>query len=164
MAINIQGFNVGTDASFAITDSYGDILVDDSLGYLMDFESQSQDMSLKVIPITKGGIPVYQTLWSGVQGSLAYTRFGPTFQQMFMDLMQAYHFGGLIPQFGMTLNVMNRNGSVDEYLYTGVQFSRPRFGNFRATKEVDMRVDFHASLVQGSGALQVFLGALAAAA
>jgi len=163
MAINIQGFNVGTDAAFAITDPYGDIFVDDSLGYMMDFESQSQDINIKITPITQGGIPVYQTIWNGVQGSMMITRTGPTFQQLFMDLMESYYLQGMIPQFSLGLHVRNRNGTVDEYLYSGLQFSRPRFGNFRGTKEVDMRTDFHASLLQGTGPSQVFLAGLVAA-
>ncbi len=162
MAITIQGFNVGTDASFAVTDAYGDIFIDDSLGYLMEFESQSQDIDLKIVPITQGGIPVYQTLWSGVQGTLMITRVGPSFQQLFMDLMNGYYVAGLIPQFTLTLNVRNRDATVDEYLYSGLQWLRPRFGNFRGTKEVDMQVDFHASLVQATGTLSAFLSNLAA--
>lgn len=162
MAISIQGFNVGPDASFAISDQYGDVFIDDSLGYLTEFESQSQDIDLKVVPITQGGIPVFQTLWSGVQGTLMITRVGPSFQQLFMDLMQGYYIAGLIPQFTLTLNVRNRDGSVDEYLYSGMQFSKPRFGNFRGTKEVDMQTEFHASVVQATGSLLPFLTAVAA--
>lgn len=157
MAISIQGFNVGTDASFAITDSYGDLFIDDSLGYLMEFESQSQDVDLKIVPINNGGIPVYQTLWSGVQGTLMITRVGPSFQQLFMDLMNGYYIAGLIPQFSLALNVRNRDGTVDEYLYSGFQWVRPRFGNFRGTKEVDMQADFHASLVQATGSLTTII-------
>jgi len=91
------------------------------------------------------------------------TRTGPTFQQLFMDLMESYYLQGMIPQFSLGLHVRNRNGTVDEYLYSGLQFSRPRFGNFRGTKEVDMRTDFHASLLQGTGPSQVFLAGLVAA-
>jgi hypothetical protein len=162
MAITVNGYNIGTDASFAITDQYGDIFLDSDMGYLMDFDSESEDSTLKVVPITTGGLPIYQTIWSGVTGSLMFTRFGPSFQQMMMYLMATYYNSGVIPQFSLALLVRNRNGSTDQYRYAGFQFSRPKFCNFRATKEVDMRSYFKASSVQAFGALTPFLKGLPA--
>ncbi|HTI81733.1 MAG TPA: hypothetical protein VL614_14895 [Acetobacteraceae bacterium] len=162
MAISIQGFNVGTDASFVITDNFGDIIMDSDMGYLDDFSTESTDIDLKVTPITTGGVPIYQTIWNGGTGSATYTRFGPTFQQIFMDLMASYYGSGTIPQFALQLDVRNRNGQVDSYQYSGMQFTRPRFGNFRATREVDMRFGINWATCTGTGALQAFLNAVAA--
>lgn len=163
MGVSINGYNVGTDVSIAFQDSYGDSFTSDQLGYLMDFTSESEDVKTKITPITGGGKPVYQTLWNGVNGSMMFTRVGPAFQQMFMDLMAAYFNNGIITQFTMSVNVRNRNGSIDEYLYTGLQFERPRFGDFRSTKEVDMRVSFSASQMTANGTGQAFLTGVAAA-
>lgn len=163
MAISIQGFNVGTDVSFVITDNFGDVIMDSDMGYLDDFSTESTDVDLKITPITNGGIPVYQTIWNGGTGSLTYTRFGPTFQQVFMDLAASYHGSGIIPQFALAMDVRNRNGSVDSYNYSGMQFTRPRFGDYRATREVQMRVGINWAQCTGSGALQAFLSSLAAA-
>src|SRR6185312_1608192 len=142
MAVTVNGYNVGTDSSLTVLDSFGDVFMSDDLGYLMSFESEATDQMNKITPISQGGVPILQTIWNGGTGSLMYTRFGPSFQQLFLDLASAYHDSGTIPQFQVSLNVKNRDGSIDEYLYAGVQFTRPRFGTFRGIREVDMRVDF----------------------
>ena len=164
MSLSVNGFNVGTDASFVVTDNLGDVFFDDSLGHLMDFSTEAVDQMIKVQPITRGGVPVFQTTWNGGTGHMMYSRFGPTFQQMFLDLAAAYHASGIIPQFNLQLGVRNRSMVVDTYLYTGVQFTQPKFGNFRASKEVDMSVNFGWSTCTGTGALASFLSSVAQAA
>ena len=159
----VNGYNVGTDASLTITDNYGDSFSADQLGYLMDFESESEDVQLKITPVTNGGVPIYQTIWNGISGKMTFTRANANFQQAFMDLMNAYYTNGVIPQFTISLNVRDRNGAIDEYLYTGVQFEKPRFGNYRATKEVDMSLAFKASQMQPNGTGSAFLTGVASA-
>lgn len=161
--VNINGFNVGTDARVSITDAFGDLFTDDMLGHLMEFDSESEDVEVKISPITTGGIPIYQTLWNGVRGSMMFTRFNGAMQSMIMELMSAYYTGGLIQQMTGAVYVRNRDNSIDEYLYSGLQISRPRFGNFRSTKEVDMRFDFRAGQVVGTGTLVPFLAGLVSA-
>ena len=160
MTVMIQGYNVGTDVAFEVVDNYGDTFIDSSLGYLEDFSTSAIDQALKITPITLGGVPVHQTIWNGGRGSLMYTRFGPAFQQLFMDLAASYHVSGAIPQFTMSVSVRNRDATVDSYLYTGVQFTSPSFGNFRATSPVDMRASFNWSTCQATGALSQFLNGL----
>ncbi len=162
MTTTINGFNVGTDVRFAISDQFGQVFSDQMLGHMMEFESESDDTELKVVPITTGGVPIYTTLWSGIRGTMMFTRVNGTFQKMFMELMDAYYAAGIISQMSITATVRNRDGSVDEYLYTGVQLSRPRFGNYRSTKEVDLRVEFRASKMTSTGTQTTFLNAMAA--
>jgi hypothetical protein len=164
MAVTVQGFNIGTDASVTISDSFGDVFTANDLGYLMDFDSEADDSEIKITPITGGGVPVFQTVWNGGRGRLMYTRMNGNFQQMILDLMAAYYSSGIIPQFALSLSVLNRDSSVDEYLYTGMQFTKPKFGNFRALKEVDQAVDFVWSQCVATGGLTAFLTNLAAAA
>lgn len=160
----INGFNVGTDLSFTVTDSLGDVFIDGDLALLTEFESESEDQELKYVPITTGGVPIYQTLWSGIRGHMMFARFGNAFTQLFIDLQNAYYVNGIIPQFQMLVSVRNRDSSIDEYLYTGMQFNRPRFGTFRATREVDLRVEFKAATIQTTGAEAAFLAGVAALA
>ena len=162
--LTVNGFNVGTDASVTIRDQFGDVFSADMLGHLMSLESESEDNTIKVTPITNGGVPVYQTLWNGISGSLMFTRTGPAFNRMVMDLMDAYHTMGIIPQFTISVDIRNRDTSIDSYLYAGVQFSRPKFGTFHGVKEVDMRMGFHAATMSGTGALTSFLAAVVNAA
>lgn len=160
-ATTITGFNVGTDTRLAIQDQYGDVFTDSMLGHLMSFDSESEDTDLKITPITTGGVPIYQTIWNGMTGSLTFTRCNGAFQSMFMTLMSSYFNSGLISQFSMSQSVQNRDGSIDEYLFSGVQFSKPKFGSFKSVKEVDMRMNFKASQCQAIGTLSAFLSGLA---
>lgn len=158
----VQGFNIGTDLSIAISDQFGDLFGAQLLGNLMEADAESEDTEIKIVPLTGGGVPIYQTIWSGMRGHIMYTRSSGSLSRMIIDLMSAYHDQGLLPQFAMTWAVLNRDGTVDEYLFSGVQWIRPRLGNFRATKEVDERLEFRASRLTGVGGLAPFLTGLAA--
>jgi hypothetical protein len=158
----VNGFNVGTDFSAAISDSLGDIFTAEDLGHLTEFDSAAEDSPLKVVPIDNGGIPIFQTIWSGVSGNMMFVRAGPSVNQLIIDLMQGYHYAGIIPQFAIAVNVRNRDGTVDEYLYSGVQFSKPSFGNYKGVKEVDMKIGFVASMLQTTGSQASFLAGVSA--
>jgi hypothetical protein len=154
---NIAGYNVGSDVSFAIMDQYGDVFSEDMMGLLTQFDLRSVDVKLKVTPINRGGRPVLQTLPNGLRGTMTFVRTGPAFHQMYIDLSEGYFGSGLIPQFYIAMNVRNRDGSVDEYQIDGTQFSDWNFGDFRGTKEVDLRLSIEASEMYGSGSLATFL-------
>jgi hypothetical protein len=164
VATIINGFNVGTDVTFTLTDQFGDVLSASMLGHLIEFESQSNDKTLEVTPITTGGIPIYQTVWNGITGDMRFARVNGVFQQVFSDLMSTYFVAGIIPQMTLQTRVRNRDGSVDTYIHVGFQFSKPRFGSFQATREVDLRVSWSAStMIAKSGAASALLGLAAAA-
>ena len=160
----INGFNVGTDVNFVLQDQYGDVLSASMLGHLIEFESQSNDKPLEVTPITTGGVPVYQTVWNGITGDMRFARVNGVFQQVFSDLMASYFVAGIIPQMTLQTQVRNRDGSVDTYMHIGFQFSKPRFGSFVATKEVDLRVSWMASTMVSKTGIGSALTALVAAA
>ncbi len=162
--ISILGYNIGTDASLTITDQFGDIFIESDLGLLTDLNARQTTIKLKVTPISNGGVPVFQTLPNGWSGSMMFTRFGPSFQQIFLDAEAAYYGFGIIPVYAATLSIRNRDGSVDEVLFGGMQLDDADIGHFRATKEVDMRMNFVAATCQGMGAAVAFLAGLAQAA
>ena len=58
------------------------------------------------------------------------------------------------------MSVRNRDSSVDTYIINGVQFSDWDFGDFRGTKEVDLRLSIEAAQMQGSGTLATILNNL----
>lgn len=162
--VNLLGYNVGTDASVTIADQFGDVFPADLLGHLMEFDSEADDTELKIVPITNGGVPIFQTIPGGYSGNMQFTRVNGAFQAMVAELYGLYHSQGLITQLSISVSVLNRDGSVDEYLFSNCQIKKPRFGNFRHEKEVDMRLGFSASLMTISGGASVFLSGLAAAA
>jgi hypothetical protein len=155
---------VGTDVTFTLQDQFGDVMSAAMLGHLIEFESQSNDKPIEVTPITTGGIPIYQTVWNGINGDMRFARVNGVFQQIFSDLMNSYFDAGIIPQMTLQTRVRNRDGSVDTYIHTGFQFSKPRFGSFQSVREVDMRVSWMASLmIAKSGTGAALLGLVAAA-
>lgn len=159
-----SGFNIGTDASIVCSDSQGDVFPIEALGHLMDFDTEADDTPIKITPISRGGKPVIQTVWNGGHGRFMFTRVTGNLERMVLDLMAAYHDSGIIPQFAVSVSILNRDGTVDEYLYTGVQFTKPKLGNYKAMKEVDQGLDFLWSDCVATGASQPFLTNLAALA
>lgn len=161
--INGQGYNIGTDLSVVVSDDQGDVFPLEALGHVMDFESEADDSELKIVPISNGGKPLFQTIWVGGHGTIMFSRVNGNLQKMTLELMAAYHQAGLIPIFSLSTNILNRDGSVDGYLYTGVQFSKPKFGGYRALKEVDQNLSFSWSDCVATGGAAPFLAGLAAA-
>lgn len=160
VATVIQGFNVGSDVSFAIMDQYGDVFSEDMLGLMTQFDIRSVDVKMKVTPISRGGVPVNQVIPNGLRGTMTFVRTGPSFSQLYMDLSQGYYTAGIISQMYIMMNIRNRDGSVDEYQLDGVQISDWDFGDFRGTKEVDCKLSIEASEMYGSGTLATFLNNL----
>lgn len=158
--VTLQGYNVGSDVSFAIMDQYGDVFNESMLGLLTQFDIRSVDVKMKVTPISNGGVPVNQVIPNGLRGTMTFVRVGPAFSQLYMDLSQGYFDSGIISQMYIMMNIRNRDGSVDEYQLDGVQFSDWDFGDFRGTKEVDLKVSLEASQMYGSGSLATFLNNL----
>jgi hypothetical protein len=161
-AVTIQGFNVGSDVSFAIMDAFGDVFSEDMLGLMTQFDIRSVDVKMKVTPISNSGIPVNQSIPNGLRGTMTFVRTGPAFSQLYMDLSQGYYTSGIISQMYIMMNIRNRDGSVDEYQLDGVQLNDWDFGDFRGTKEVDCKMSIEASQMYGSGSLAVFLNNLPA--
>lgn len=157
-----SGYNIGTDIGIAIADNFGDQFPIDALGLLMDFDSKAHSSIIKVTPITNGGKPIFQTVWNGGDGRLSFTRQNGNLQAMVLELMAAYHNSGVIPVFSLAISILNRDGTVDEYLYTGVQFETPDFGNYAAMKEVNNGINFMWSDCVLTGGSTPFLAGLAA--
>lgn len=160
VAINNSAYNIGTDVSIVVSDDQGDVFPLDALGHVMDFDTDADDTEVKVTPISNGGKPLFQTVWAGGHGRIMFTRVNGNLTRMVLELMAAYHDVGLLPIFALSTNILNRDGSVDEFIYTGVQWNRPKFGNFRALKEVDQSLDFSWSDCRAVGGSAPFLAAI----
>ena len=164
MAISLLGYNVGTDSQITISDQFGDIFPADLLGHVLDFESESEDTELKITPISNGGVPIYQTIPGGYRGKVMLARVNGNMQAMVAELWNAYHNRGIITQLSMAQYVLNRDGTIDEYLWSNMQLAKPRFGNYRHEKEVDMSFDWRASVLSVVGGSTAFLTGLDALA
>ena len=63
----LNGFKIGTDVAVTMQDNLGDIFPLASLGLLTEFDSESLDRELEVVPITMGGVPLFMTIWAGAR-------------------------------------------------------------------------------------------------
>ena len=163
-SVAVNGFNVGSDASVTISDAYGDVFPAEALGHLTDFSWASTDALLTCVPISNGGVPIFQTIWQGVSGSMAFARVNGLYTKLISELMVAYHTQGLITQFSASVEVLNRDGTLDEYLLSNMQIHKNTFGNFRGTKEADFSFQFSASLLSVAGGTSTILTGLPMAA
>ena len=161
--INGSSYSIGTDLGVSVSDNYGDQFPISALGLLMDFDTKAHSSMIKVTPITNGGRPIFQTVWNGGDGRMTFTRQNGNLQAMVLDLMTAYHTRGIIPVFGLAASILNRDGTIDEYLYSGVQWETPDFGNFAALKEVNNGISFNWSQCVKTGGPTAFLTGVAAA-
>jgi hypothetical protein len=159
----INGFNLGTDVRFAIKDDFGDVFSDAMLGHLTSFDIRTVDQVVKVTPITQGGVPVNQTVFNGVTGSMRFVRTGPNFSRFVLDLVDAFHDGGIISQLSIAWQVKNRDQTIDQYMITGGQITSPDHGRFAGLREVDMNLGLVGSRLTATGNLGSLLTNLAGA-
>lgn len=144
-ALAINGFNIGQDVSVSIADDLGNSFPADILGLLMEVDARATDTMIKVTPISGGGRPLFARIPAGWSGRMTFTRTNGSLQNLIAGLESAFYNGGIIIQYNFSMNVLNRDGTVDRYTFVNAQFEKPSFGAFRADKEVDVPIEFVAS-------------------
>jgi len=162
-SLTVNGYNIGTDVSVTISDQYGDTFNAGSLGHLRSIEATWDMENQKIQPITRGGKPLYLSIPSGMTGNMHFTRFNGALSSIFVELYQAFYSAGLLPKWTISCQVLNRDGTTDQYIFTGVVFGRPQWGNFADIREVDQTFEFNAENVISTSTLQGIVPALAAA-
>ena len=144
MANLLNNFNIGQDVSIQITDDQGNTRDITDFGHLIDFSWKAETQELKVIPVTNGGRPIYNTIWQGVSGTFKWTRFNNAGQYFVIALMNNFYSLHLLPKFTIQVTVLNHDGSVDSYIATNAVFLNPSMGQFVADKEVMYEMSFKA--------------------
>lgn len=155
-----SAYNIGTDLSATISDPYGDVFPVGTLGNLMTMNINFDMEMLKVVPISNGGVPIYLSVPNGLSGTMEFVRFNGAMTSMFTSLYQAFYNEGLLPQFTMTIVVLNRSGTTDEYVIPNMVFHRPDFGEFSRITEVNQRLEFSAPTIQSTTGAAGLLAAL----
>lgn len=144
---NVNGFNIGTNLSFIVSDAYGDIFTAADLGDLMSFDVTLDMHQLKVTPITNGGYPIYQSIPNGLSGTMEFVRVNGAITSMFTNLYNAFYAAGVTPQFTMSISVLNPSGHVDQYSLPNLVFHTPDFGKFAGISETTQKIEFNASTI-----------------
>lgn len=144
MAFLLNGFNVGTDVSVTLQQIETQVIIPAFLlGHLDEFQPDQEDTTIRVVPITNGGKPLYNTVYLGWRGNMKFTRANGNLTGIFATLEKAYFDSGLLAHWNLLATVMNRDGTTDQYMFTAGTLQRHQLGNFRATKEVDMAFEFN---------------------
>lgn len=144
---NVNGFNIGTNLSFVVSDTYGDIFHAADLGDLMSFDLTLDMHQIKVTPITNGGYPIYQSIPNGLSGTMEFVRVNGAITSMFTNLYNAFYAAGVTPHFTMSLSVLNPAGNVDLYTLPNLVFHTPDFGKFTGISETTQKIEFNASTI-----------------
>ncbi len=142
-----NGFNIGTNVSFVVSDQYGDVFSAADLGNLMSMDLTLDMHQIKVTPITNGGYPIYQSIPNGLTGTMEFVRVNGNITSMFTMLYNAFYTAGTLPQFTMSISVLNVSGTVDQYTLPNLVFHTPDFGRFSGISEVTQKIEFNASTI-----------------
>ncbi len=145
--LNANGFCLGTSLSFVVSDSFGDVFTAADLGDLMSMDLTLDMHQIKVTPITDGGYPIYQSVPNGLTGTMEFVRVNGNITSMFTSLYNAFYAAGVLPQFTMSLSVLNPGGNVDEYTVPNLVFHTPDFGRFSGINEVTQKIEFNAPTI-----------------
>lgn len=142
-----NGFNIGTNVDFTVSDQYGDLFRASDLGDLMSMDLTLNMHQLKVTPITNGGYPIYASIPNGLSGTMEFVRVNGGITSMFTALYNAFYTAGVMPQFTMSISVLNPDGNVDEYTLPNLVFHTPDFGRFSGIEQVTQKIEFNASTI-----------------
>lgn len=145
-----DSFNIGTDLSFVLSDSYGDTFTAADLGLLTTLNANFDLHLLKITPITNGGIPLYQAIPNGISGDMEFVRQNGNITSIFTVLYQAFYNEGLLPHFTLTINVLNKSGQTDEYIFPDLVFHTPDFGQFSGIEEVRQKLGFSCPTIEST--------------
>ena len=136
----LQGFSVGRDISFDITDTTGAPL---DFGLLTEFKSKKDNKKHKVNPIGGGSIEI--TFPDGYSGTFKYERRNSSADDYFCRMDANYYAGTDTPQLSFTETVQNPDGSISQYRYIGVTLSYDDGGTWAGDKTVSQTIAWHAA-------------------
>lgn len=136
--------NVGQDISITFTNDTGQVVPADSLGLVMNFTAKSENIKLKVTPISHRGRARRRSIPNGWNGSIKWTRINGNVTKLIAGLSNDFYETGALRLFSLSATITNRDGSQDKYLFTNCSLSDGDFGNFEANKEVEQELSFEA--------------------
>lgn len=158
VAFGINGsFNIGQDISVVLQHLESGVIVPAVLlGHLTEFDASQEDTVLRVLPITDGGRPKYNTVYYGWRGHMIFARNNGNMTGILAAMEANFYKARQMSHWSIQATVINRDGTTDQYLFKNGVLSRGTQGNWRADKEVDIRLEFQSEsmvVTSGTGAL-----------
>jgi hypothetical protein len=152
-------FNIGKDVSGRIFDDTGVSRNLAEIGHLLMFGVELKDSIVKTRPISNGGINLFETLWEGCDIHLRFTRARGNIEYITMQAMANFFALDLRPNYSISWSILDRNGTVDTFLATGLKLTSPNLGSFSGDKDVEQELRFTGQQGQWVGPNQPQLGA-----
>lgn len=134
-----SGISEGSDARFDILTPTGLL----SLPTLLSFDAKPSPHKVKTNPLT--GVPIMQQFPDGWEGSFDVARQDSTLDDYFAMLEAAQYAGANIAAGTIHETITEVNGTLSQYMYTGVQLFFDDAGNYKALSNVIQKVGFWAA-------------------
>lgn len=145
-----NAFNVGQDFSGTISDgTYTRNL--DEFGHLESFNGRALTKKIEVAPISRGGKHLYRTLYAGAEVKIRWARAFAALQYFWTALQNNYFNNHTFTSFVIAGSVINRDGTIDEHLFTGCEVDDPDFGDFEGAKQVNNEMNLRCQQYQVIG-------------
>ena len=144
-----NAFNVGTDLSASIFNpATGSNRNLDEFGQLEEFRGRSLSTQIEVSPISRGGVKLYRTLYGGAELDLKWAKVYGALQYFWAALQNNYFNLHLFTSFTIAASCINRDGTVDEFQFTGCEAAGQDLGDFMGTKAVNNELKFKCQTFQ----------------
>lgn len=140
MAIN--QLSVGRQFSLSITTPNGQL----TIPTVTDFTIHATPVDRKSVDVS--GNVLYAIIPSGFEGSIMIDRTTPILDQYWAAYEAAYYAGQNLASNTITETITEANGSISQWIVTGVMFVNPDFGQWSGNDIVKQRLNFVASRYQ----------------
>jgi hypothetical protein len=142
-----NAFNVGQDFSATISDGLFTRNLDE-FGQLEMFRARALTKKIEVAPISRGGKHLYRTLYAGAEVHVRWARVFAAMQYLWTALQNNYFNQHQFTSFIIAASVINRDGTVDQHLFTGCEIDDPDFGDFEGAKQVNNEMNLRCQQYQ----------------
>jgi hypothetical protein len=155
-----NAFNVGTDLSCSMTNIRTGLNRNlDEFGQLEEFRARSLTTKIEVTPISRGGVRLFRTLYGGAEIDIKWAKVYGALQYFWATLQNNYFQLHLFDSFNFAASCINRDGTVDEFLFLGGEVDGEDLGDFMGTKAVNNEMKVRCQSFQMVSANGPVLGA-----
>ena len=137
----INSFSVGKDVTLDFISPLTGGLV--QFSNITAFESKQLTKELTSHGID--GIPRFADLPSGWDGSFMVDRFNEVFDLYISAVEAAYYAGQVLGANRIVETITENDGTISQFVYTGVSVRFPQVGRWRGDDKVEMQMEFRAS-------------------
>lgn len=137
----VNGMNVGKDYSFGLYDANTGEVID--FGDIQNVKITAIYHDIKSAPYND--VPKYGHIPDGYKGSMTITRTRAALEELQLKLNEKFNNGEVMKPGYLNETVVNTDGSVSRFQYTGVDFKIEEIADVSREKIVPQTMTFMAS-------------------